>query len=386
MKVCPNCQREFPDAMRFCQTDGTPLTEVAAAAPPEDPLKTQVVRQEEIAEMIPPDDPFKTMVASRIEEKEDEDDVLQLPQDYDPMATMVVSPLAAPERPSLEDLVPDAPQFGSIKDEITPEPPAQPFGTPVAPPINEPPAPVFEEPAVEAPSFAPVPPPGPVADDIPATVFQAQIDPPVVPPEPAPAEIPMPAAFDPIPSAPEPMPAAYDPMPAALDPIPSAPEPMPAASSPFQAPASPYDVPAPAMADPPASPEISGWNPPPAPVQAWQEQPVGADTPFQPPAVAGQSQTLAIISLICGIIGVLAIVPTLVFILCGILPLAFGLAGVIIGFLARGRAKNFPDQYTGGGLALGGIISGALAVLGTVGWVVLWIVLWGAMIGAGALR
>ena len=45
MKRCPNCQKTFDDAMRFCQTDGTPLVD---DAPPADPYKTMVASKEDI--------------------------------------------------------------------------------------------------------------------------------------------------------------------------------------------------------------------------------------------------------------------------------------------------------------------------------------------------
>jgi hypothetical protein len=79
MKKCPNCQKEFPDSMRFCQTDGTPLGDPIAEAPADDPLKTTVVRQEDIFSSIPPADPFKTMVASS-DTTDDSGDLLQLPE------------------------------------------------------------------------------------------------------------------------------------------------------------------------------------------------------------------------------------------------------------------------------------------------------------------
>ncbi len=53
--------------MKFCQTDGTPLVEIADVAPA-DPYKTVVGSQNEIASAIPVD-PFKTMVASDLRRK-----------------------------------------------------------------------------------------------------------------------------------------------------------------------------------------------------------------------------------------------------------------------------------------------------------------------------
>jgi len=60
------------------------------------------------------------------------------------------------------------------------------------------------------------------------------------------------------------------------------------------------------------------------------------------------------------------IIPFVNFICMGLSP-ALGLAAIITGFLARSRAKQNPDQYGGAGLALGGIITGALSILAIIG-------------------
>lgn len=368
MKKCPNCQREFPDAMRFCQTDGTPLADAVEELVAEDPLKTTVVRQEELASMMPPDDPFKTMVASNLEEKDDEDDVLQLPQpDFDPLATMVVPPIQATGNSSLEDLVPTPPV--AAPDEPLPPMPSVPIDAPIAPPV-------FSEPVIEPPSFSQDQ--GAASDDdIPATVMQSPFEAFIAPPDPPspsfggtsdPASVP-PPSFD-RPSEPPPVaPPSFDPpsepVAAPSEPAPFQPPPMGVPQSPFSAPQTPFAPESQPM-------QAAAWNPPPAPVQAWQQQPVGADTPFQPPAegVAGQSKMLAIISLVAGILGFLmsfgAIVP-LISLIC--MPVSFlaNVAAIIMGFMARGRAKNDPENYGGAGLGLGGIILGALGIIVVVG-------------------
>lgn len=360
MKKCPNCQREFPDAMRFCQTDGTPLEDVVEEVQPEDPLKTTVVRQDEIAAMIPPDDPFKTMVASHVEEKDDEDDVLQLPQDFDPLATMVVPPIQSKDNSSLEDLVPTPPV---TPDEPAPAMPSTPIDAPIAPPI-------FSEPVIEPPSFSPSPSADP-DDDIPATVMQSPFDAFNAPADPPAPSFDQPSAPEPAsyqPSEPTPAPnfsQPSGPFAAPPDSVGFQPPPMDAPQSPFSAPQTPFAPESQPM-------QAAEWNPPPAPVQEWQQQPIGADTPFQPPAegVAGQSKMLAIISLVAGILGFLmsfgAILP-LISLIC--MPVSFlaNVAAIIMGFMARGRAKNDPENYGGAGLGLGGIILGALGIIVVVG-------------------
>jgi hypothetical protein len=77
---------------------------------------------------------------------------------------------------------------------------------------------------------------------------------------------------------------------------------------------------------------------------------------FGAPAAAGQNSTLAIVSLILGIAGLT--------ICCGsFLPSVIAL---ILGFMARGKANSNPAQYGGAGLALGGIITGAIGIIGSI--------------------
>src|SRR6516164_8581274 len=77
MKRCPTCQKTFDDAMRFCQTDGTPLIEEAA---PADPYKTMVASKEDIAAALrstPPSEPKPEPPAP--EPAKRDDDPLQIP-------------------------------------------------------------------------------------------------------------------------------------------------------------------------------------------------------------------------------------------------------------------------------------------------------------------
>lgn len=100
--------------------------------------------------------------------------------------------------------------------------------------------------------------------------------------------------------------------------------------------------------NPPMQP--SEWMPPPAPVSEWQNQNIGQNTPFQPPMAGGQNQTLAIVSLVLGVIGI---------VLCQFTaPVA-----LVTGFMARKKAEENPNEYGGSGLALAGIITGAIGSL-----------------------
>jgi len=129
------------------------------------------------------------------------------------------------------------------------------------------------------------------------------------------------------------------------------------------------------VSDPFASPSTAAteWAPPPAPEPSWQNQPVGQTTPFQPPManLTGENKTLAIVSLVLGILGLT--------ICCGtILP---SIAAIITGFMARNQAKQNPSQYGGEGLALAGLITGALGLVGSVIFLIVYFVLGLASLG-----
>jgi hypothetical protein len=417
MKKCPNCQKEFPDTMRFCQTDGTPLVETVEESQPEDPLKTTVVRQEDIASSIPSSDPFKTMVASPVE-TEESDDLLQLPEkDFDPMQTMVVAPLGQ-DKPVFDEPQPEPPKFEDIKEEIKPAEPSSPYSgfsqpnepLPEAPKdysndptLFQPEPPKFSEPELSPPSFDDVS--AKEEEEVPQTVMQNPWDAGSEPksdqspyindsPFSKPNDAPMASPFDtPKSTIEETKPYGQPP-------------------SPFDAPKSPFDTPNEAFNQPPSSfeqppqssfepppasfepPQASfeppkpsyqepsnqfgnaqfdqmnqgfgnqplqqnEWTPPPSPEQGWGEQGVGANTPFQPPvAMAGQNQVLPIVSLVFGILSVC----------CYISPIT-GIVALITGFLGMKNANNDPVQYGGKGLAIAGmIVGGVFFLMGLAYW------------------
>ncbi|HXG82400.1 MAG TPA: DUF4190 domain-containing protein [Pyrinomonadaceae bacterium] len=101
------------------------------------------------------------------------------------------------------------------------------------------------------------------------------------------------------------------------------------------------------------------WSPPPAPEADWQDQNIGANTPFQPPVVGlGQNKTLAVVSLVCGILSLTC---------CG--PFT-GIAALITGFMAKNNVDANPQQYDGRGLAIAGMIMGGISLVLTVLWVI----------------
>lgn len=93
------------------------------------------------------------------------------------------------------------------------------------------------------------------------------------------------------------------------------------------------------------------WSPPPAPENSWQNQNIAANSTFQP---QGQDKTLAIVSLVCGILSLTC---------CG--PIT-GIAALITGYMAKNNVDANPQQYDGRGLALAGMIMGGISLVLTV--------------------
>jgi hypothetical protein len=332
--------------MRFCQTDGTPLGDAPESAPPDDPFKTVV------GQPPPEDDPFKTVVGGSAAGSKD-NDILQLPDEpADPMKTMVVSPedwkkedSSAPASepppfpeppkfnepdlnpPALGDLSPQAPpsstgdifgSSGSSSSGSSSSSGTPPFEPPGEPKISDSP---FGQPPVGSPFQSP---------------FEQQKSSFEPPPSPFDAPAPPPPPFD----APKP-PPFKEPEPQFGS------QPSPFDQSPFSQPQSPPSQP---VSDPFGSQQVHAeWNPPPVPVQNWQDQNLGVETPFQPPpAAAGQNNTLAVVSLVLGILSFLCLGPLL------------AIPAIITGYMQRNNIKNNPSEYGGGGMAMAGMILGGI--------------------------
>lgn len=310
MKINPACQRpdcpkEFADNLNFCQVCGASLIEAPAAAEePLDPFKTMVGKPADFAAAIPKSEPPP---APAVPEQKAED-VLDLPAADDSRKTQVVS--EAEMRAELANL--------NVGQETVVE---------IPPPPSEPPRPAFIEPEKPA---APEPP----GHDLVGDPFM-HTTPPIPSPMGQPLDMPMPDAE--IKPEPTPEPA------------------MPSFGSPFADPA--------ASANPFENAAASASFEEPAPISTFGQQETSMqDQQFgQGPAGANmggavggqQSKTLAIVSLVVGILGMT--------ICCGsLLP---SLAAVVMGFMARGKANNDPMNYGGGGLATGGIITGIIGLL-----------------------
>ncbi len=379
MKKCPTCEKTFENSLRFCQTDGTPLVEINDAVP-DDPYKTTVGRQSSFAPETP-SDPFKTMIGGAFK-KEDANNLLQLPEEnQDPLKTMFIS-----DEEMKKQLAANEPE----KEKIIEVPPLNEYSSssaekkdssfPSSPPN-------FNEPNINTPNFgnAPSASPGGLkpfekpsenmsssfsssepeglpsvfdkkpADDTAKNPFDS------VPPFKQP-NAPIPSPFD------DAKPASYNP-PSAPLPTYKEPEPLnveqnnPFTQTPFGQSAMPVSEPL----------QQTEWTPPPVPDSNWQNQPIGANTPFQPPGAAGgQNQTLALVSLVLGIIGIVFCQLT-------------APAAVITGFMARKKAANNPAEYGGSGLALAGIITGAIGSLLLV-FVVIYLIFIFGLVASQGLR
>ncbi|MGH7783423.1 MAG: DUF4190 domain-containing protein [Candidatus Binatia bacterium] len=353
MKKCPTCEKTFEDSLRFCQSDGSPLVAVEEVI---DPYKTMVARPGEIAAAMPPVETPKVEPPNPIEPVHEEE-VLEIPTEVDPNKTMFVS--EADLRREMEaDSKAEEPVIEMPPAADTPAPPA--FIDADLNPVN-------------------VPPPTPIAEN-PDPTSRPRPEPPVgsltSPPIPSPfgsggrssaSDVsPMVPQFrepEPKPEAPSSLPSFDEPEPAA-----SAFE-QPVASPPFtaQTPASPFDSPSPSPSFDPPPPVVTPmastpqnqqmaqaeWTPPPVPtVASTPSKP--KEKNMTPPGnvAAGQSSTLAIISLVLGILSCLCCFSIIT-----------GPIAAILGFMARGKATKDPGHYGGAGLALGGIILGVVGLL-----------------------
>lgn len=270
-------------------------TPLVDAPPPIDPYKTMVARPEDIAAAIP-QTPAEVQPPAPVDEP-----VLEIPPvEVDPKKTMYAS----------EEEIRSAMAEVSAPEEPIIE----------MPPVAEPEPPQFIAPDIAAgePSQ---PPPSPFSQSEPEPQFRQ-----TTPPIPSPFDMPK---FD----SPEPEPPAFV-QPEAFNP--------PAA-----------DLSAPIVtADQSPMPAAQEQN--------WQEQQMQNPQFSQgAPAAAGPNQTLAIVSLVIGILSLLcctAFIP--------------GIVAIVLGFMARGKANSDPANYGGGGLALGGIIAGGVSLLiGAVFWI-----------------
>lgn len=318
MKRCPTCDKTFDDNLKFCQIDGTALL----GDPEEvDPFKTMVASKDEIAAAM-------ASLSTPQEPVVPEEQVLEIPEAFDSGKTQVVSEA---------ELRAEMAKLDGDNENVMDVPPATP----------EPETPKFIDPSIEAPEFS-SPPPDKFSQSSPA--------------------IPSPFGDGGMSSA-DPMPSYSAQEPASPFSSPEPPPPFsidaieleaPVDSPQFEQPEpeyNPFEHSAPKAAEPLAQ---ADWTPPAAIESNMQNQ----QNFGQNSSAAGQSNVLAIVSLVSGILGLTLCCGTL------IVPLI----AVVTGFMARGKANSDPANYGGAGLALGGLITGILGVVGSV-IVLIWVLL-----------
>lgn len=311
MKRCPTCDKTFDDNLKFCQIDGTSLVEDA----PVDPYKTMVASKEEIAAAM-------ASMSAGEEIKVPEEPVLEIPSSIDANVTQVVS--EAELRAEME-------KISSADNQVIDVPP---IPDPIAP---EPPK--FNEPSLSPPSFnEPAPPPSPFSgggdakqEDAPFTTTSSS-------PIPSPFGDPKPPSMEPSTPFEHEFSAPETPTP----PTPQFAEPEPAYN--------PFEHSAPVASEPLAQ---ADWS---APAASETDMQNPQNFGNAAPVGGGQNQTLAIVSLVTGILGLTLCCGTFV------VPLI----AVITGFMARGKANTDPANFGGAGLAVGGLITGALGLVGSV--------------------
>ena len=115
----------------------------------------------------------------------------------------------------------------------------------------------------------------------------------------------------------------------------------------------------------------TGWNEPPvySPPEVWKNPGAWQQPPAPGMVQVGEQpqQSLAIASLVCGLLSI-----TLGLITCSG-PL-LGVVAIVLGIVALTQIKNDPRRFGGKGLAIGGIAVGALWILFILFWLLLFII------------
>jgi Domain of unknown function (DUF4190) len=327
------CPKEFPDNLNFCQICGARLTEVVA------------------------EDPFKTVVASSSLKNDNEifniSESTSKPEiePIDAMKTMMVSNIVTPEL---------------IVSEVMPEPI-------VAEIAIEPP--FFNEPEIQLTDFDKFSKPASQSSELDATLISSEIPNfdgtftgmplPSDSPYRSPTDEPISSPFAQPLSNPFDSPLPYE-SPTFKEPELVVPSNSPL-GSPFSNPSVPYGQ---------QNQMEQAWTPPPAPDANWGNQGVGQNTPFQtPPISSGQNQTLAIVSLVLGILSI-----------CCYIGWATGPAALITGWLHRKKVKENPAEFTGDGLALAGMITGGIFTGIWLLLIIVYVVIFGLAAATGSFR
>ena len=380
MKKCPTCSKTYDDNLKFCQADGTPLLEDK----PEDPYKTMVAKQSDLPippekpkEEVKPPEPVAATPAPKPVEPEPEKSVPVAPAP-EKVAPPAPAPEPKPEPPAEEELDPMKTMMitGNTRDNVKVDIPKE---------EPKPEEPKKEEPKVEASKPAPPAPtpeleiksepkpkeaekPVPPAPELPK-FDSPEVAPPVLESTnldaalkeeiekdslPTPSSKPPPADLPKVDTPSKPKKEAKDkpslPIPSPFD------KSMPPGYAPPSTP--PFDPTEPVKAEKVGSMKSSGieGSSPPAPMDKFDNKALGSNSPSDGAgdATEGQNKTLAIISLVCGVLSMT--------ICCGV-GILLGPVGAITGFMAKGKVDSDPNEYGGRQFAVIGLITGIIGTL-----------------------
>ncbi len=108
-------------------------------------------------------------------------------------------------------------------------------------------------------------------------------------------------------------------------------------------------------------------------------------TDYQAPIQQGESNVMAIVSLIAGIIGIISLLVSFCLPCTVLIGLIAGAAGAIMGFISKKQIEESGGAQTGRGLAVAGIITGLVGGVGSLIAIILTLVITGLVAGTGLL-
>jgi hypothetical protein len=106
---------------------------------------------------------------------------------------------------------------------------------------------------------------------------------------------------------------------------------------------------------------------------------------YQEPVPQAQSNTMAIISMIAGIVGVLSLLLSFCVPCTLLIAILAGAAGAIMGFVGKKQIEESGGAQTGRGLAIAGIITGLISGVGGLISLILTFIISGLIVGTGLL-
>ena len=110
-------------------------------------------------------------------------------------------------------------------------------------------------------------------------------------------------------------------------------------------------------------------------------------TSYQEPVQPGKTNTLALISLIAGILSIVLLILSFCPIVCGqrLFAIILGAAAAIMGFMGKKRIDESGGAETGRGMAVGGLITGLITVVGAIILMIIGLLFSGLFVGSDFL-